>query len=451
MSLIKKAHSLLLQARAESNPRKAMLLRKASVSTYNEMIAFSFIYGVVTGESDYANTTKSMNEGGNDFAQKVAYLIQKTHGLPMERTISGTRTDIAYRLAIEFFGADKLGKLNFYNAMLKGFQFALRSQDKAEDAIHNVLTGRNPVTDSEYTRAEERNQFAYAGKNHSNLGSTFLSSLASLTEDKNAPIINKFGDCKASILSTIGLLKERLKYYSGGSHGIPVDYAEDIRRKRNQNSGIERSVEDYLPSTVEDQEVGLLSVLSESAINTMIQLFQKGYGWKAENSQADRKALAFYFFVMKVYFEANELNDIVEFEDERELLESIALSPAHITSSGVAAIGRELYLKQKAVIKMVKERASEFLEELTYIYEDINPLDSITESAGDRSFTTAWTIFLSEIGKDIQALKAGLPLPINPSAEATLESASHIFKQGSKKKASLKSRVASLLRRYNQI
>jgi hypothetical protein len=459
MSLIKKAHSLLLQSRAETNPRKASILRKASIDTYNEMIAFSFIYGVVTGDSDYASTTSKMNLG-NDFTQTVADLIRTHHNLPTERSLSTRgRNDIAHRLATEFFDTKKLSEQNFYNVMLKGFSFSLKSRDLAEDAIHNVLSGRNPVTDSEYTRAEERNQFAFAGKKHSTLKSAFLSTLASLTVDRNAPIESHFGLTKASILTTIGLLKERLKNYSGGSHGLNVSQIEDIQQRRNQQSDMDRSVEDYLPPSEDMPSEDLFSVFTESSIDKLIELFQKGYGWKYENSKTNRRAIAFFFLCMKVNFEASIFNELVELDKERDgeedqevLLNKMALTPKHINDVGVVIIGNEIFKIQNEIIQMVNKKDTEFLDELKLLYEEINPLDEITQSAGLRAFQTAWTTFLGEIGQDIMALKKDLPLPINPSAKSTLESASLIFKQGSqKRKASLKARLASLLRRYNQI
>ena len=451
MSLIKKAHNLLTQSRLESSPRKAYMLRKASAETYNEIIVFSFIYGVVTGNSDYASAVSGMDKG-TSFVESVAIIIKETHNLPERSLRNGKQFDIGYRLANEFFNATKLGSLNFYNTMLKGFAYSLKSADRAEDAIHNVLSGRNPVTDSEYTRAEERNQFAYAGKNNSTLRNAFLNALASLREDPSSPIEKMFNLTKASILTTIGLLKERLKSYSGGRHGLPVDFMEDIQQQRNQQSGIERSVEDYLPSGGDKETELFFSALSESAVNELIILFQKGYGWKNKNSQSDRRAIAFYLFSMKVFFEENELKNIVSFEDEKEILQQIALYPTQIMGSGVAEIGRQLYKNQKDLLKMNSERDSDFMEELQNIYEEVNPKDLFAQSSGDRSFQTTWTDFLKEIGEDLIALKEGLPLPNNPSAKPDLESASHIFRYATqKRKASLKARVASLLRRYNQI
>jgi hypothetical protein len=99
---------------------------------------------------------------------------------------------------------------------------------------------------------------------------------------------------------------------------------------------------------------------------------------------------------------------------------------------------------------MVSTYETDFLDELTYIYNDVNPFDPISKTTGQKAFGTGWKTFLQEIGQDLKASETGNPLLI-PSAESAIENTSHIFKQGSQKKASLKSRVASLLRRYNQI
>lgn len=174
MSLLKKAHSLLLQARTESNPRKATMLRKASAETYNQMIAFAFIYGVITQNDDIDTVTQAMATGGENFENGIMKLISKT------QSISFKSLSISRRLATEFFNASQLGNQKFYEKMIKEFTYTLKSVDRAEDAVHNILAGFNPVTDSAYQKVDAKNAFAHAGKEHSVLPTLFKTPLLNL-------------------------------------------------------------------------------------------------------------------------------------------------------------------------------------------------------------------------------------------------------------------------------
>lgn len=446
MSLIKKAHSLLLQARTETNPQKAILLKKASADYYSQIIAFSYIYGIVTGESNPQEIFRLMQQKGS-LNDQVIKLIKQT------QILSGLENRIAKRLSTEFFDTINLANTNFHNKMLKTFSIALKSREKAEDAIHNVLTGLNPVTGREYTRVEEKNQFAYAGQNNESLRSLFLVTVEELNTNPNALIQSASDDIARGIYYTIGLIETRLKYNKGNSIVQRTEFLEDIQNRRNQQTNIERSVEDSLPSTTEENFENPEFILSQETINQLIDLFQKGYGWKKKKSAVARKVIAFYLFGITISFEKNDLQQFVSDEEEQELLDNLSIDPDNLMSSfGVENMSRKIESVHKKLIEKLNSSTSDFLEELEILYKDINPFpDALTESAGLQAWDTGWTNFLKEIGQDILALKNDMVLPNNPNAENEIERASHIFKLGSKKKASLKNRVASLLRRYYQI
>ena len=435
MSIIKKAHSLLLQARTETNPQKALLLKKASADYYSQIIAFSYIYGIVTGESN-PNEILRYSQSGN-LNDQVAKLIKE------KQLLNGFENRLAKKLATEFFNTSNLATLNFHNKMLKSFSIALRSKEKAEDAIHNILTGLNPVTGREYSRVEEKNQFAYAGLKNEIVRNLFLATVEELNGNPNALIQSASDDIASGIFYTITLIETRLKHNRSNPIVQRSDSMEDIQQIRQTN----RSVDEVLPPMYENFDALLIT---KDTINQLIELLQQGYGWKTKKSRTQRIAIAFFLFCMEVSFRKNQLQQLVIDEEEQELLNEIAISPANFMElSGLNRL--QLQSVYKKLGKKLGKSSSDFLEELELIYADINPMDQLNAPAGDRAFQASWTEFLDEIGQDITAFKNGLDLPVLPGAENEIENASLIFKQGSKKKASLKNRVASLLRRYYQI
>lgn len=442
MSLIKKAHSLLLQARTETNPQKAILLKKASADYYSQIITFGYIYGIVTGESNPNELYRFMQQAGS-LTEQVVKLIKE------KQLLTDFETRLAKRLATEFFNTSNLATMNFHNKMLKSFSIALKSKVKAEDAIHNILAGLNPVTGREYRRVEEKNQFAYAGQSNETVRNLFLVTVEELNGNPNALIQSASDDIARGIYSTISLIETRLKY----GKGERTEFLEDIQNRRNQQTNIERSVEDSLPSTTEENFENPVFTLSQETINQLIDLFQKGYGWKKKKSAVARKVIAFYLFGITISFEKNDLQQFVSDEEEQELLDNLSIDPDNLMSSfGVENMSRKIESVHSMLIEKLNSSTSDFLDELEILYKEINPFpDALTETAGLQAWDKGWTNFLKEIGQDILALKNDMKLPNNPDAENEIERASFIFKLGSKKKASLKNRVASLLRRYYQI
>ncbi len=430
MSLIKKAHSLLLLARAENNPKKALILRKASYDFYNEMIIVAFIYGVVTQKDGFAEVALSLS-GTGTLTEKVAKIIAQSEGLSKPTAI---------RLAREFFEAGDLGGINFYGKMIRDFTLALKSKDKAEDAVQNIFAGINPITESEYGKTEARNPFAHAGKEHMTLPTLFMNTVSKLREYPNAPIENKGEVCKASILKTLGILEQRLKFNT--KRVVPIQL-EDVSVGGKPLSEVK--------DISSEPEAPLLKFVTEETVDKFLKLFQKGYGWKSiRTPKAQRRALSHILFCMEVHYERADLESLITNNEELTLLNQLDMSPSKVLSLGTVEGQNTLHSSLTNLIAMVSSLSTDFLDMLISIYQGINQIDDIKETVNKKAFTDGWKRFLKEIGNDIQALKADSELLI-PSASPIIDDMESILKQGSKKKASMKDRVASLLKRYYQI
>lgn len=446
MSLLKKAHSLLLQARTESNPRKATMLRKASAETYNQMIAFAFIYGVITQNDDIDTVTQAMATGGENFENGIMKLISKT------QSISFKSLSISRRLATEFFNASQLGNQKFYEKMIKEFTYTLKSVDRAEDAVHNILAGFNPVTDSAYQKVDAKNAFAHAGKEHSVLPTLFQNTTAELKVNSLANVPNKYQDCVNSILSTITIYNNRLKYNSRGKGLTRTDTFSTFNTNDDEDA---TPFENKLRDQNKNPEQFLSSMINETTLDRLIDLFHLGYGWKSVRTPVtQRKAISHILFCMKLA--SSNIFSLANTQQEKELYLQLAYPATKLFEDG--RVVRDLKLAtglENLVIAINQadalDQISEFLYAIVNLYEEINTIDDITVSVGEKAWDKAFTAFFQEIGQDIEAQNNETALLI-PSAENLIENVKHIFKQGSqKRKASLKARVASLLRRYNQI
>ena len=445
MSLIKKAHSLLLQARNETNPRKAMLLKKASATTYNEMIAFAYIYGVITQDDDIDNVTQAMATGGDNFENGIIKLISKTQGISF-RNIS-----VARKLATEFFNASQLGNQRYYEKMIKDFTYTLKSVDKAEDAVHNILAGFNPVTQTAYQKVEAKNAFAHAGKEHSVLPALFQKTVEELKVNSLTSIPNKYQDCVNSILSTITLYNNRLKFNSRGKGLTQTESFSALTKNDDETSTpFENKIKDK--DLNPEQIAG--SMITENTLDRLIELFKLGYGWKSIRTPAkQRRAISHILFSMKLAY--SNLSSLISSKDDMKLYSQLAYPAQKLFEDGRVIRDTKLADGLENLSIAVNQadaldEFSEFIVAVINLYESINPTDDITESVGEKAWDKAFSSFFQEIGQDIEAISSETPLLI-PSAHSLIDNIAPIFKQGSQKKASLKSRVASLLRRYNQI
>lgn len=427
--MFKKAHDLLLQAREERNLRKASLLKKASAETYNEMIAFSFIFGVVNQDEDFASTTMAMKADG-DIVKMVTDLIADRYDL------KGLRSKpLAKKYALEFFNIQILAEQKFYEKMIKDFTFVLKSIDKAEDAVQNMLSGLNPITESEFIKREAFNPFAHAGKEHRNLNSILSSSIEDSKLNIASPIPNKYKDCIASILSTIAIYTQRLKYNRPSV--APVSMSTLVNEEGKEISGV-------LPSDKETPEVFAIKTINENTVNKFIDLFNKGYGWgHIRTPKAQRRALAHIFFCMSVHYEYASLKSLVSSSEEQELLDLLDYNPQDFLVDGRVERDAKLYNSLNKLIEAVTSMSGDFIDELVYIYNDISEVhsDPITQSAGQKAFDTGWSTFLEQISSDIKKLNADEPISI-PSALSDVESFKIIFRQGS-----LRERLARLIGR----
>jgi len=447
--MFKKAHDLLLQAREERNLRKATLLRKASADTYNEMIAFSFIFGVINQDDNFTNSTMAMKAEG-DLVKMVTNLIADKYNL------KGIKSKIiAKRYAIEFFNVEELAQQKFYEKMIKDFTFVFKAVDKAEDAVQNMLSGLNPVTESEFIRKEAFNPFAHAGKEHRNLNIVLSSSIS----NNVYPIPNKYQDCIASILSTIAIYTQRLKY--NRSSIAPIPMSTFVNEEGKEISGV-------LPSEVQTPEVFAVTTINANTVEKLIDLFNKGYGWiHIRSPKAQRRAIAHILFCMSIHYEYANLQSLVSNPAEQELLDLLDYNPQDFLVDGRVERDDKLYTSLKKLIQYISPNqpqnntptkklrkapidpvitpliSSPFIDELIYIYNDISKVhsDPITQSAGQKAFDTGWVSFLERIGFDIKRLVNDKKLSI-PSAKAQIENFKSIFRQGS-----LKQRLARLIRR----
>ncbi len=427
--MLKKAHDLLLQARNETNLRKASLLRKASADTYNEMIAFSFIYGVVNEEDDFAKTTMAMKASG-DMVTMVANLIVDRFEL------KGIKAKLlAKRFAVEFFNVQVLAQQKFYEKMIKDFTFSLKSVDKAEDAVHNMLSGLNPVTEGEFVRREAYSPFAHAGSAHQNLPKILKNSVEASKANSLFEIPNKYKDCIASILSTISIYTQRLKYNRPSV--APVSMSTLVDEEGKEISGI-------LPSDTETPETFTITTINENIVDKFIDLFTQGYGWgHIRSPKPQRRALAHIFFCMKVHYDYASLKGLATTPEEQELLELLDYNPQDLLMDGRVERDAKLYTSLKKLIEVVTVRSSDFIDELLYIYNDISEAhsDPITQSAGQKAFDAGWSTFLEQVSSDIKKLKTKEPISI-PSAYSAIESFKGMLRQGS-----LRERLARLIGR----